>query len=481
MNISQYIEKYKNSSETFRASLWYTVCNVLTKGFALLSTPVFTRILSEEEYGSFSIFQSWFSILIIFTSLNIFLGGYTKGLILFKGKEDEYTLSSLAQTTFITLLFSGIYFVNIPFWTKFFELPPHLMAGLFIELLLMPALDFWASRKRFDYQYKQYVAITVSMTLLSLVSGVISVLLSNYRLEARVYSDVAAKAIFSGILFILILSNGKKIVLKKYWLYNFKFNIPLIPHYLSNYVLSQSDRIMIGKMVGNGEAGIYSVAYNISMMMNLIVNAINNAFTPYIYKSISEKETDGIKKATSPVFLFIAVLSIIIMSFAPEIIYIFAGEAYMDAIYIIPPVSASVFFIFLYAMFSNIEYYFQKTGWIALATSISAILNFVLNIIFIRIFGYYAAGYTTLICYIVLAFMHYIFYKKVMKSEMPEVKKIYDEKIILLSSILLLAAMLVMVLVYKLTLLRYSIIVVLIIGCIIKRKKIITAVQQFRK
>ena len=61
--------------------------------------------------------------------------------------------------------------------------------------------------------------------------------------------------------------NGKKYIQKKYWKYALAFNIPLIPHYLSNYVLSQSDRVMIGKMVGNDKAALYSVAYTISTMM----------------------------------------------------------------------------------------------------------------------------------------------------------------------------------------------------------------------
>ena len=71
-------KKYKQMSIPVKASLWYTICNVINKSIALLSTPIFTRILTEEQYGTFTIFQSWFSILIIFTSLNVFLGGYQK-------------------------------------------------------------------------------------------------------------------------------------------------------------------------------------------------------------------------------------------------------------------------------------------------------------------------------------------------------------------------------------------------------------------
>lgn len=473
--------KYKNSSEPLKASLWYTVCNVLSKGLALISTPIFTRLLTEEEYGTFAIFQSWFSILIIFTSLNIFMGGYTKGLLLFKGKEEEYTSASLMQTTLILLCFTCAYFINIEFWTDLFDLPPHLMAGLFWELLFMPALDFWAARKRFDYQYKQYVAVTLAMSALGLLGGVAAVILSSFKLEARVYADVAAKVLFSGIIFGIIMLRGKKLYNKSFWVYNFKFNIPLLPHYLSNYVLSQSDRIMIGKMIGKGEAGIYSVAYTISMMMNLVITAINNALTPYIYKSIEGKTSGNIKRVTRPMFVLVAGLSILAMTFAPEIILIFGGQNYMDAIYIIPPVSASVYFIFVYAMFSTIEYYFQKTGLIAIATTLCAALNLILNFIFINLFGYYAAGYTTLVCYACLTLAHFVFYKRVISKEMGVNTSLYDEKAILLTSIVVVAVMLLMSLIYSIFWLRYLIIAALVVTAVIKRKTIKETLLQFKK
>ncbi len=481
MGLKEILNKYKNSSETLKASLWYTVCNVLSKGLALISTPIFTRLLTEEEYGTFAIFQSWFSILIIFTSLNIFMSGYTKGLLLFKGKEAEYTSASLTQATLILLCLSCAYFINIEFWTDFFDLPPHLMVGLFLELLFMPALDFWAARKRFDYQYKQYVAVTLAMSALGLLGSVVAVILFSIKLEARVYADVAAKVLFSGIIFGLVMFRGKKLFNKEYWVYNFKFNIPLLPHYLSNYVLSQSDRLMIGKMVGKGEAGIYSVAYTISMMMNLVITAINNALTPYIYKSIEGKTSENIKRVTRPLFVLIAGLSILTMTFAPEIILVFGGQNYMDAIYIIPPVSASVYFIFVYAMFSTIEYYYQKTGLIAIATTVCAGLNLVLNYIFIGLFGYYAAGYTTLICYICLTLAHFIFYKRVISKEMEMNTSLYDEKAILLTSIIIVVVMLLMSLIYSIFWLRYLIIAALIVSAVIKRKTIKETLLQFKK
>lgn len=90
-SVKKALIKYKNLAAPVKASLWYTVGSVINKGIALFLTPVFTRILTTAQYGAFSISQSWVSILIIFTSLNIFLGGYSLyyfGASLFGGNID---------------------------------------------------------------------------------------------------------------------------------------------------------------------------------------------------------------------------------------------------------------------------------------------------------------------------------------------------------------------------------------------------------
>ena len=89
----------------------------------------------------------------------IFLSGYQKGLLLYKEDRDRFTSSQLGLTSFITLCFFAIYLMNIDFFTRLFDLSPVLMVGMFLELLFMPALEFWAARQRFDYKYKKYVLI----------------------------------------------------------------------------------------------------------------------------------------------------------------------------------------------------------------------------------------------------------------------------------------------------------------------------------
>ena len=107
---------------------------------------------------------------------------------------------------------------------------------------------------------------------------------------------------------------------------------------------------------------------------------------------------------------------------APEILYILGGEEYMQAVYVIPPVMIGYIAQMLYTLYVNIEYYNRKQKQIMAGTLIAAAINIILNLIFIPIFGYIAAAYTTLVGYIVLLFVHYAFVRH-MKLE-----SIYDMK-----------------------------------------------------
>ena len=473
--------QYRKLPMPVKASLWFTICNVLNKGIALLSTPIFTRLLSTEEYGEFTVFQSWYSILVIFATFNLFIGSYEKSLVEFEEDKERFTTSLLGLTSCITLICGCIYFVNPKFWQSFLGLNSVLMVAMFIELLTMPAYEFWATKQRFAYKYKALVACSIFISVGSILFGVLAVLNTSFKAEARVYSDVAVKAIIGGGIFVILMLKGKQLFHWKYWKYALIFNIPLIPHFLSTMILNQSDRIMIKNLVDSSSAAVYGVAYTIGTMVLLITTAINNSFTPYIYQSIKEKKYEGIKKNGNILVILVFFLAVISMIFAPEIIYLFAGKKYYEAIGVIPPVAASVFLIFIYNLFSNIEYYYKKTKYIAIASIICAVANVILNYIFIPVFGYYAAGYTTLVCYLLYAITHFCFCRKILKKEKIEVQRVFHIRLYIFLTIVVIGVMIFMSLTYDFVFVRYTILFFGIVAAIVKRKQIIEILQKRKR
>lgn len=471
------LERYSLLSKPVKASLWYTICNILQKGMALLSTPVFTRLMDQSQYGRFTLFQSWYAIISIFATLNLFQAVYMRGLLKYENDEKNFTTSLLNLAIIITCIFGVIYLIFINFWTKVFAMSPTLMLFMFIQLLLMIPVEFWSARERYFFRYKQFVIITLSTIFISIILGIILVLGSNHKVEARVFADTFAKGIFGVILAYTLLNGSKFLGIKQYWKYALAFNVPLIPHFLSTLVLNQADRVMIGRMVGEAQAGIYSVAYTISMMMLLIVNAVNNSLVPYIYRKMKDGEIKDIRTDTRGLFILIAVLCVVTMIFAPEIVYVFAGQSYMEAKWIIPSVASSVYFIFCYSMFSTIEYYYSRTMIIAIISTICALVNIGLNLIFIPKFGYFAAGYVTLLSYILFYGLHYLLYRYLVKSNFSNNAKIYDTRLIFWISLALILIMNIMLTLYSHILLRYTFFMIIIFGAIHKRKDILKMIK----
>ena len=166
-----------------------------------------------------------------------------------------------------------------------------------------------------------------------------------------------------------------------------------------------------------------------------------------------------------------ALIALIITLFAPEIIRILGPEEYYEGIYIIPAVVSGVFFTAVFSLYIRIELYLKKSTSIMIGTVIAAALNLLLNWIFIPIFGYQVAGYTTLVCYMLLSLFHALNLKRLGYGH------IYNNKIIAAMALGLCAAIIACLFTYQLPILRYSLIAVLLIVAIVKRKLIISMIK----
>ena len=254
------------------------------------------------------------------------------------------------------------------------------------------------------------------------------------------------------------------------------FAVPLLPHYLAGQVLSQSDRIMISKMIGNSEVAIYSIAYNIGLLMNIFTVAINNSYTPWFYQNLERRRYLQIQRVTTIIMYIMAAVIILLMFCGPEAIAILGSPEYQDGMYAVPPVAAGAFFMFLYHIYVDVEFYFEKKGYVLFSSVAAASLNILLNLIFIPIFGYVAAAYTTMICYIIYSLLHNYFAKSICRHRgIPET--ILSPKTALALSSLVVGTALIMNVIYKYMEIRYGFIVVSSIVFIVERKKIIAIIH----
>lgn len=476
--IDKLVKKYKNTPIQVKASFWFLVCAFLQKGISMLTTPIFTRLLSATQYGQYNIFNSWMGIISIFVTIKLSMGVYAQGLVKYEEERAIYASSLQGLTAILVLIWTIIYLVSYHFWNGIFSLSTIQMMAMMAMIWSSAVFQFWAAEQRVKFKYKLLVAITLLVSVAKPLVGIVFVVHADDKVTARIIGLALVELIGYSGFFIVQMLRGKKFYVRKFWNNALRFNIPLIPHYLSQTVLSSADRIMIGKMENETSAGIYSLAYSVSQIMTLFNTALMQTISPWIYQKIKTKKTEDIASIAYRAMIIIACVNLLLITAAPEVVAFCAPKSYYEARWVIPPVAMSVYFMFCYDLFAKFAFYYEKTGFIMSASMAGAILNVILNYIFIELFGYRAAGYTTLFCYIVYAVGHYCFMKIVCR-QFCDGKKIYDGKIILGITLIFLLSGFALLLTYNNSFIRYGIIV-FAIAAIWRKRRWILDIFKFR-
>lgn len=459
-------DKYIGMSKPVKAAFWFTICSFLQRGISMIATPIFTRLLSTQNYGLFSTYQSWETVLMMFVTLSLY-----KAIMNLYIKYDNY-LMVLSVICGLELILSTIWMIIGIFFRKsiaiWLGLTPQLVCCLFVSFIFQVVIQCWSLYKRYVYDYKTLVLVTLLSTIGTTFLGIICVLFISPTADARVISNTAVIVLIGIVLYYSIFKNGKKLYDRNIWLFSLGFCIPLMPHYLSEFVLQSSDKIMINYLCGPSDVALYSIAYSVGSLINLITNAINSTFAPYQYQKIKSGEYQELAKRANQVLLFVAVMLFLIMFFSREIILVFGGYKYIDSVNVIIPICIGVFFNYMFQLFARVQEYYERKMTVVIPSILCAILNLILNYIFINLCGYQAAAYTTFFCYALFCFIHYIFYKKVC-LEILGGKQLYDIKGLLLISIGVIVVGILISIINRVLWIKYISLILIFIMIVVKR------------
>lgn len=481
--IKQLLGKYRALSIQVKAGIWFFICSVIQKGIGFLTTPIFTRLMTTEQYGVYTVYQTWRDILAVIITFSLSSSVYMKKMIELDTQEEKDKLTCALQglTTLISCIALIVYLAFLPFWNRILGLPTLAVLSIFVSALLTSAFDFWAARARISYKYRALVVVTLLTSAMKPILAITAIMQTTETAYARIYAVTVVEIAVYSVLYFINFKSRKKLFNKEYWKYGIVFVLPLIPHFLSQRVLSSSDRIMIERMVGKSEAGIYGLANSIGSILTIVVTSCDGVLAPWVYSKIKLDKNDNtqIQKVSLYIIILMAFLSLGVIAIAPELISIFAPAEYHEAIWTLPPLILSVFFMMVYMFFVYYEYYFEESKKIMIATMGSAILNIVLNYIFIGEYGYMAAGYTTLFCYISYTMFHYFVYRHVCRKH-DIVQAPYNRKNMLLVSILALLFGFGMMALYNYPIIRFAVIFSIAFVAIVQRKRILEVYQQFK-
>ena len=425
--MTPFFKKYsfRALSPGVKSSVALFLSSVVSSGIAYLTTPIYTRILPAEVFGQVNVFMTWLNIFGVIAMFCLMNGVFNNGMVDYPDKRDEYSYSMLGLSNLITIVVGFILVLLYPLVKSYIQIKPAYIALMFIIFFFQPAFNFWSARQRYEYKYKALVFWSILLALLSPLVAIIAILLfKDDKLSARLIGAYLPMIlIYIGFYVYLGRKCGFKIN-KGYWKQAFLFNLPLIPHYLSALLLTSSNTLLIAYLVDEKSTAYYSVAFSLSMIMNIVWNAVNASLIPYTYEKCKEKDYSSISRVTSPLLVLFAILCLVIIIMAPEFVKIMATSEYLEAVYAIPPIIGGAFFQVLYYVFANIIYYYKRPVFVMIASVIAAVLNIGLNFILIPRYGYLIVGYTTLFCYGVQALIDYLAMRHVLGMNIYNMKKI---------------------------------------------------------
>lgn len=380
-----------------------------TKFISFFLLPLYTAVLSTEEYGTVDLLNTYVSLLIpiIFLQMDQAIFRF---LIDHRKDNDEKT--KLISTVFITVILHAILylivfsivgnFINNPY--KYF-LATNVVTSMFSSMLL---------------QTSRGLGDNVAYSLGSLVSGagtivlnIIFIVVFRWGAYGMLFATMLANILCMIFVFFklkvykyLSLMAWNKSILNSIW----KYSIPLVPNALSWWIINASDRTIISQFLGIAANGVYSASNKFSAIIITVFSIFNMTWTEsasmYIKDNDSSEYFSNIINVTIKLFTSICLLVIAIMPFSFS--FFITGSSFAEAYMQIPILLIATLFNIIVSLLGSIYVALKKSNEIAKTSIYSAIINIVINILLIRYIGLFAASISTLLAYLSMSIYRYI-------------------------------------------------------------------------
>jgi len=314
----------------------YTVSNIINAAIPFLLLPILTRYLSTENYGIIATFQSLVGLFSFIIGLNTQTAMIRRFYDVDKVNFSEYVTTCLfillGSTTVLVLLL-------IPFSSfisRASDFPRNwlwmVIIVSFFQYLFAVILGIWQARTRVYY----YAFFQNAQTLLNLALSLLLIVYLGMNWQGRIIAQAISMTVF-GLAALLLLSKMKLLktkINKKYFADALKFGLPLIPYSFTGWILLSMDRIFINNMLGLDQTGLYSVAYQVCMIITLIQISFNTAWVPWLYTKIKKDDpllNIKIVKFSYGFVLFNFLLAAMLALAGPAFFKLFLGKNFYQA------------------------------------------------------------------------------------------------------------------------------------------------------
>jgi len=411
---------YYLSSPLIKAFSIYTITDVIDKAIPFLLLPILTHYLSTSEYGLLSMFMVLVAFVRPFVGLNIHAVVHRRYYDKSNYNFPVYITNGLVLiflSSFLMILlfyvFSGIIF-KLTLISKIW-LYRVVIVGFGQYLVTLILILYQAQQKslKFGIYRILFTSLKFGLSLLFVVGMGLG---WEGRAGALVIAAIISAATSYMVLFISGLIKWKINI--QYIKNALNFGIPLIPHVFSGLLITMSDRVFITNMIGVSETGIYTVGYQLGIIVGIFAEAFNKAWVPWLFRKlmkVNQEIKETIVKLSYIYFILIILLALFLSWISPWILDVFINKSYSGAKIFIIWIAIGYSFKGMYLMVTNYFLYTEKTIYLSIITSIVAGIHIILNYYLIKYNGAIGAAQAITISFFIRFILTWYYSNKVYK------------------------------------------------------------------
>ena len=405
-----------------KRSILYTLSKIISAVLSLLSISLFTRIFDADTYGQYLLFVSYVTLI-----CSLFFWWHRLSTYRYYHKYKEY-YDSFLKTSYLSffLIISVIIILSFVLYNFQFLHQYNIITLLpFCALAAIFKSNFDLNQSLFNISRRDYL-FCLNIVLRPVIFVTLSLIFHNYFKIydfALIYSLILSfliTAIVSNFLIFKKNTNGKyeKKIISKFFSYGF----PLTGLFIFDYILTFSDRLLIGHYLGSDMVGMYGANYDLIKMMVLFGMIIQGYIIyPELNKTFEKNDLNEVKKLMTFNFnIFITVflpLCVFILYFNNSISDIFIGKKFTIMSSELIPLF-SMMFLFWGLKIHHFDYIFQLSEKTSLSMYIlffGSFINLLLNIFLIPRFELLGAAYATFASYIIILLISLLISRKLLK------------------------------------------------------------------
>lgn len=378
----------------------------------LLLIPLFTHFLSTKDYGTVDLIQTYIALVIPIISLRIDSAIF-RYLIENRKNKSEIKII-VTSSVFVTLIGAiltvliGVVIKNIFNFKYIYGAVLNVIALLFASVFMQMLRGIGKT--------KEYSITCIIIGITTLIINSILILFFKVGAESILLSSTIANVF--GIIYVIICNNTFKYInikdiSKKKIKQLLSYSIPMIPDYLSGWIINVSDRTIVSFVLGTAMNGIYTVSCKFSNVLNSIFSIVNMSWQETASVHINDVDRDGFfTSVMNEMIKIFSTIGLLMTALIPIFFDIAIGKAYSAAYNYMPILIYANTWRVLIGITNGIYIALKKTKEVAYTTIISAIINVFINVLFIKKIGLYAAAISTLIAYMFMGFYRYFDCKK---------------------------------------------------------------------